>query len=404
MPEKIKNTQVSVAGHIEPQINRYYLKVARRYLVVGIVFMLILLVYIAGVTVFLGDYVTYDNLKYLARDFDAMTITGNAEFKKIVYNGSDDMAFAYFRNGLAVCDSDSYTYFDTSGGVLVNDQISYGDPVLSPSEKYLMLYDVGGRKYSVYNQLTGIISRETDGDIIAGDVADDGSFIITSRSRETRYVVEMYNASFTKVMNIYKENYVFDSAISPNGKLAVICSAIPAETDFNCEVEICRRGEADPISIKTYENTMPLDLYSLDNGFVLLCDNGLYFIGYDGVIVDGISFSGMRLKYADINDTTAVVVCSTNALGNENRVIVFDSSDGSIIYDEIQSYRIMGAFASTNLKNAKAYFTTPQSVIRINSDGELDVHTPDGRVKSVIPMHKGALVCGESSAYPIFED
>ena len=43
MPEKSKSLQVSVAERIEPQINKYYLKVSRRYLAVGVVFMLILL-------------------------------------------------------------------------------------------------------------------------------------------------------------------------------------------------------------------------------------------------------------------------------------------------------------------------------------------------------------------------
>lgn len=404
MPEKTKNTQVSVAGHIEPQINKYYLKVSRRYLVVGVVFMVLLLLYIGGVTVFLGDYVTYDNLRYLARDFDAMTLSGSGDFTKIVYNGSTDMAFAYFRNGLAACDNDSYMYFDTSGVSLIEDSISYGDPVLAPSDKYLMVYDVGGRKYSIYNQLTGIISRETSGDIVAGDVADDGSFIIATRSRETRYVVEMYNSAFAKVMGIYKENYVLDAAISPDGKYAVICSAVPSDTDFNCEVEICMRGESDPVSIKTYESTMPLDLYSMGEGFALLCDNGIYFMSYDGTILNGINFSGMRLKYADINDETAAVVCSVNALGNENRLVVFDSASGSVIYDEVLNYRIVGVYASVDKKDTLAYFSTHQSIIRITDDGELDAHTPDDGVLDVIPMKKGALVCGETSAYPIFDE
>ncbi len=404
MPEKSKNMQVSVAGRIEPQINRYYLKVSRRYLVVGVVFMLVLLLYIGCVTVFLGDYVTYDNLKYLARDFNAMTLSADADFSKIVYNGSDDMAISYFRGGLAVCDNDAYMYYDTGGNLLIEDRLSYGMPVLAASDKYLMVYDVGGREYSVYNQLTEIISRDTTGDIVAGDVADDGSFIIASRSRETRYVVELYNASFAKVMSIYKENYVLDAAVSPDGKRVVICSAVPSDTDFNCEVEICKRGQADPVSITTYEHTMPLDVYTMENGFVLLCDNGIYFFDYEGGIIDGMSFSGMRLKYADISDTTSAVVCSANALGSENRVMVFDSGSGAPIYDETLNYRVTGVYASANTKKALVYFTTPESVLRINSNGGFDAHTSDNEVLAVIPTARGALVCGENSAYPIFDE
>lgn len=403
MPGKVKNTQVSVAGHIEPQVNRYYIKVSRRYLVVGIVFMLILLLYIGAVTVFLGDYVTYDNLKYLARDFDAMTLSGNDDFSKIVYNGTEDTTFAYFRNGLAVCNGDSYSYYDTSGGLLVSDKVSYSSPALAPSDKYLLAYDVGGREYSIYNQLTGIISRTSDGDIIAGDVSDDGTFVIVERSREARYVVELYNASFTKVMNIYKENYVLDATVSPDGKFVAICSAIPSDTDFNCELEICRRGSADPISINTYEQTLPLDLYAMNDHFVMLCDNGIYFIGYDGAIKDGMNFSGMRLKYADLGEETSTVVCTINPLGNEYKIVVFDSKTGIKLFDKALSYRITGIYATVNARDAIAYITTPESVIKITPEGEFAVHTSNERVLSVIPINKGALVCAENSAYPIFD-
>ncbi len=404
MPEKNRSLQVSVAERIEPQINKYYLKVSRRYLAVGVVFMLVLLLYIGAVTVFLGDYVTYDNLKYLAKDFSAMTLSADADFSKIVYNGSDDMTLTYFRGGLAICDSDSYVYFDTGGNLLVEDRISYSSPVLAESDKYLMVYDVGGRNYAVYNQLTEIISRDTTGDIVAGDVADDGAFIVAYRSRETRYVVDLYSASFSRVMSIYKENYILDAAISPDGKRVVICSAVPSDTDFNCEVEICRRGEAEPVSVTTYEQTMPLDVYAMDNGFVMLCDNGIYFFDYGGNIISGTSFSGMSLKYADISDSTSAVVCSSSALGNENRIMVFDSVSGALIYDQNVSSRVTGIYASVNQRNALAYFTTPDSVMRINTDGVLDSHTPESNVISVIPTQKGALACGEGAAYPIFDE
>jgi hypothetical protein len=161
-----------------------------------------------------------------------MTLSPDADFSKMVYNGSDNMTLTYFRGGLAMCDSDSYVYYDTGGSLLVEDRINYSSPVLAESDKYLMVYDVGGRNYAIYNQLTEIISRETIGDIVAGDIADDGSFVVASRSRETRYVVELYNSSFKKVMGIYKENYILDTALSPDGKLVVICSAVPSDTGF----------------------------------------------------------------------------------------------------------------------------------------------------------------------------
>ena len=183
---------VSVAGRITPQINRYYYKISRKYMTVGILFMLLLVLYLICVMAFFGEYVTYENLRYLIRDFSAMSVPGSGDFTKIVYNGSDDMTFSVFRGGVAACDGDSYLYYDTGGINLISDKMNYADPVLVPSEKYLLAYDLSGNGYAIYNQLTRIVQRETEGRIMAGDIADDGSCILVTRSRETRFVVDVF--------------------------------------------------------------------------------------------------------------------------------------------------------------------------------------------------------------------
>jgi hypothetical protein len=112
----------------------------------------------------------------------------------------------------------------------------------------------------------------------------------------------------------------------------------------------------------------------------------------------------MSLKYADISDAAAAVVCSSNALGTKNRIMAFDSASGAVIYDETVNYRVTGVYASVNLKKELLYFTTPDSVVKINPEGGFDTHTPENKIVDVIPTSRGALVCGKSSAYPIFDE
>lgn len=399
MPERKYKNAVSVADRIEPQVNRYYLKVSRRYMALGIFLMIALLFYIVCVMLFFGEYVTYDNLKYLVRDWSAMSLPGNEDFTNIVYNGTDGMSFRYFRNGLAVCDVDSFLYYDNMGIQLIDDDLNYANPAAISSDKYLLIYDVGGEEYAVYNQLTQIIAREAEGRIITGDIADDGSLILVTRSRETRFVVGVYNAAFNKTMNIYKENYVLDAAVSPNGKQIIICSAVPAETDFNAEVEICRSGSSERVALMTYEHTMPLDVLAADDGFILLCDNGIYFFDYEGHITKSAGFDGMSLTYADINNVTSAVVGSVNALGSENHVMIFDVN-GNPLFDKVIRSRVTGIYASRNADDALAYFTTTDSVVKIMPDGTTVEHKPEsGDVLSVIPLDKDALICQKNGAY-----
>ena len=398
---------VAVAGQIESQVNRYYLKVSRKFMVAGILVLLLLLLYIVFVTMFFGEYVTYDNLKYLVKDFDTINLSGESDFTRIVYNGNETTDFAFFKNGLSMVDSDKYCYYDTTGGLLAEEELGYPSPIMASSDKYMLVYDLGGNGYSVFNQLTRIISRISDGEIIAGDIASDGSVVIASRSSETKYVVDLYNSAFTKVMSIYKENYILGTAISPDGKTVAVCSACPSDSDFDCEIEICRRGSTEPVKKLTYAHSMPLDVYASDEGFAVLCSTQLLFLGPDGEQRTAIPFDGMSMKYADMNGTYAAVIGSTNALGSENRIIVLDMGEafGAKLFDTTVRTRVRGIYASRGTDDCYAYLKLPDCAAMLKKDGSIvEDGNPSGEILSIVPMKNGALICGRSSAYRAFTE
>lgn len=397
--DKTEPEKVTVSGSIERQINRYYLKISRKYMTAAVLTLLVLVLYIICVTVFFGEYVTYDNLKYLLRDIDATDFSNKQDFDKIVYNAGGATKTAYFKNGLALCDANEYKYYDTAGTLLLDETLNYTEPILVPSEKYMLVYDLGGNGYSVFNQLTRIIERQAEGSIIAGNIAPDGSFVLAMRSNETKYVVEVYNGGFSKVMSIYKDNYVLDTGISPDGNTVVICSACPSESDFDCEIDICRRGKTESIKKIQIPHSIPLDVYAAGDGFAVLCSGKILFLNKNGEIINETVFSGMSLKYSDINESKAAIVGTTNMLGSENRVIVYDMKDdfGEIIFDKIFSEHIMGVFSARD-PAALVYLKFNDTTAALSPDGEITSEKITGEIISIVPMKTGALICTETSA------
>ena len=394
-----------VAGKIPPQINRYYRNVSRVYKGIAVALLVILCLFFLALTMFFGEYVTYENMRYLVRDFGAMISSETDGFSSVVYNGSESMKFETFKNGLAAASGDKYLYFDSTGIRMIEEDSGCSDPVLVPADKYLLMYDLGGTNYSIYNQLTRIIRRESDSRILSGDMSDAGDFILVTRSRETRYVVEVYNAAFRHTMSIYKENYVLDAAISPDGGSVMIASAIPADTDFSCEVSVCRAGQAEAAATMVYSHTMPLDVSATEEGFFLLCDTGLFFYDFDGNLQKSVSLAGCALRSADVTDRSAAVVGSMNTLGTENRVIVF-SPDGEILFDAVlHDTRVTGVEASQNTDRALVYLETPEGVLQIAPDG---TQTPylagEQDIIGLVPVRKGAIICTKTSAYAAFAE
>ncbi len=359
---------VNVSGKIQPAVTKYYLKIAKRYRFVQILLILVLILYVFLIISVFGKYITYNNLQYLLRDFDAMAQTGEGDFTTIRYTRQNEQTFAVFKNGIAVAGKETMELYDSTGLLLTGDRAGYNDPMLVPSEKYLLLYDSGGTDYAVYNSLTRVISRKEEHKIVGGDMSDTGAFVLITRSNETKYAIKHFNSALNHAMTIYKDNYVMDAAISRDGKRIVVCSAVPSATDFDCELALYAAGQSDMVKKVILPHTMPLSVIFGDDGFTVLCDNGLYFYDRDGEIIVSHSLSGMTPKHADLGYDHIVIAADENAIGSENRILVF-ARDGELLLNEMLKERVTGVGAPSDKDgNALAYVLTPKTVLRLTPE------------------------------------
>ncbi len=402
MPDKPR--RLAVAGQIGPEVNRYYAKVARYYTAAGVIALAVFLLFLCAVIVFGSDYITTENLGYLVREFGTASDEGARDFGKIVYNGSDDTRFSWFRGGAAVCGTDYYRYFDKNGMSVIADPLNYAKPTLVSSEKYMLVYDTGGTGWAVYNQLTQIVSRTSDERIIAGDIADDGSLVLVTRSRDTKYVVELYNAAFNRSMLSYKDNYVLAAAISGDGKRFLTASAVPSSTDFDCEIEICERGEETSLTKDLLSHEMPLMASASGSGFVVLCESAVHYYNEYGIHEKTVTLSGMTLKYADIRNGRVAVAGQANALGSEHRIVVLDAN-GDILCDTVLKQRVSGIRMGRNLSDSLCCLWNADTVLSIGPDGErTEEKIENGDILDVLPLNTGALLCQKTAAWQIFAD
>ncbi len=406
--------KVKVSEKIAPAVTKYYLKVAKRYRFMQIMLMLGLVGYIFVIVSAFGQYITYDNLRYLLRDFGTISKEGEGDFSRIRYDRQGEQTFAVFKNGIAVAGKEFVEVFDSAGLRLCSERTGYGDPVAVPSEKYLLLYDMGGTGYSVYNSLTRVIARTESHKIVDGDMSDTGAFILVTRSGETKYVVKHFGQTLTHTMSIYKDNYVMDAAISRDGRRVVICSAVPAHTDFDCEIALHAEGETEALAKITIPSAMPLSVYFGDEGFTVLCDNGLYFYDKNGTERASHRFSGVTLQFADTSADRVVIAASENALGSENRIMVFDNM-GNLLVNGLLRERVTAISAPSGRDgDTLAYVLTPTDVLKLTPAEEAEgaetsakhadfaVEEADLSGDDVLAIRaaaRGVIVCTATGAY-----
>ena len=97
-----REQSLRLSDTIVPQKNRYYLRVSRRWRMVGWLFAVALGMFLVVTLSVYGKYITYDNLTYLARDFDLSVRTTDDVHTTVTYPRQEKLAFAPFKSGMAV--------------------------------------------------------------------------------------------------------------------------------------------------------------------------------------------------------------------------------------------------------------------------------------------------------------
>jgi len=399
-------TNVSVAGGIKPQTNRYYAKVALLYRTAAAVTGIFLALFCLAVLALGSEYITYDNLTYLARDFD-LTVRNESEAAAVIsYPRHETMKFASYKSGMAVAGSDVLTIFDSAGIVLSEDSLNYTTPCMDASEKYVLTYDLGGKNYAVYNTLTRVIRRNTEFKILCADMSDCGAFVMVTRSNETKYVVELYNEALNHTMSVYKDHYVMDAAVREDGERIVIVSAVPAQTDFGCEVSLCEEGQAEPLMTTVFGGLMPLDAaFHPDGSFSVICDGAVLFFDREGNQIERFSLSGMTLVSADMADGYVVLLGAENALGSENRVVVLNRK-GEVLLSQMYRERMQQICVTGEEEDTLCAVLTPGAVLSMDENGVKEVCLlDDDDVLTIRHIPGGVMVCTKDCMYPaVFTD
>lgn len=393
--------RINVSDRIKNE-NRYYLKVSDRYRAAGFL-LLVLFAVFAGIMLFrFGENVTYDNLVYLARDFNTAMGTNRASISEVRFTEQEEMTFASFRDGVAAAGSTDVFFIGPSGDIDFSYTENYNVPVLKAGDKYLLAYSPGGRNYSIYSSVTRLSSKETAGEIVSADMSDAGAYVIAFRTSSGKYDIEIYGDSFKRIMTVHKDKHVIDSAISPDGKTIAVVSAVEGDLDVSAELYVVRAGDSEPLFKKTVPSSVPLvaDFTSSGNLFVIY-DDRLEF--YDGSmeILYSEDLSGTPPSCCGISADGVVICCRENALGTKNRIRSFNA-DGSLVYNGLVLEGVLEAAAPQGSKETAGFVRTSSEIIKLVPDGENESVSYSGEAIRMIDSSGGLLLCKNGSVTALF--
>ena len=314
--------------------NGYYDNVSGIYHALFLVFLAALLVFMCVALLCNTELFTYENFYYLAKDINAasnlLSGTGNViNYETSVRNQS----FALYRGGLAVGGDSGLQLFTATGRETLNTSPDYTNPILKGSERYLLMYDIGEKRYSIYNSFVCVHHEETDYPIFAGAMSDSGYFVIISESYDHAGVVNVYNDRFELINRYNRTDMVTCADINQAGNRVAFATAGMVNGEYATTLVIAVPGQAQTNVEMSFDGLFAYRVSFIDQQRLLLVgDRAAYIISVDdGTVITPITYTNLQLCYADCNDTLTALVFSVNPVTDTYRMIVTDKNGGLIM-------------------------------------------------------------------------
>ena len=398
-----EKTRINVSDRIKNE-NKYYLKVSEKYRLSGFLFLVLFVVFAGIMLVKFGNNITYDNIVYLARDFNSAMGTSGESISELNFAARDNVVFSPFRDGIAVAGSTGLSIYGPTGQEEYGYTSTVPSPELRAGDKYLLLFSPGSDSYSVFGSSSRIFERKVAGSVVSADMSDTGAFVIANRISAGKYDVEIFGDDLKRVMTVHKDKHVIDTSISPDGRFVAILSAVEGNIDLSGEIYVVKSGSTDPVLKETVGSSVPLLAHFTGSGtLTVVFDDRIDFYDSEMNRVSSTDLSASPPAFFDAGKEGVIIALRENAIGTKNRIMAFDT-DGELIYNELISENVISVASSRDPENVAGFVRTGDKIIELPLSGEPVSENCKGDVVRMIGTKNGLLVCTNGRIYRIFSD
>ena len=362
--DKFKYNPDSVKKKYDGKTDIYLAKVSYRFAYLKRIFyVLFVLVLIAFV---LSGNISYNKIYYLTKDITLASDYVNSKHDTVTYNVGNSQSFVPYRSGIAVASRERLSLFSAGGRELFASTHSYANPTLASGNKYVLLYDVGGKQFSLYNSFSKIRETSLDYTIYGACIANNGSFAIITRSEKYEQVVSVYTQNENRYDYNFSSGRVVAVSLSKSGNQLAVVLVFSDVSGLRSELRLYKVGEGASHKANITFAGIPFDVRFFDNGNVVT-------LGAKGVNVynGNLSLVGEYLTEKEIyaydigEDNIAIVHATENAAqtqavilnkrGRAEKKITFEERVMDVLLYRGYLYtQTLGGFVRTNISLNKS--------------------------------------------------
>jgi len=351
----------------ETQNAEYYFRIAKRFRIIMFSLILVLVVFVTAMFSSYREEITVENLRYFLKYIDTRQAEKKATADTIYHSDIDSIVrFGIYRNGLAVVGYDKIQVYDLAGEAILDLTQSNASPQLLCSDQYMLVYNLGGTTFQVYNSLSKEYEESFPYGIGGAALSDSGTFLIVTRTMEYRSAVYVYNKNFEQIYRWYTpDKLIMDAAFKKGDKEFIIAALGTGENGLSyTEILLCQTGkEEKKAQFRIEDEVIYRVRYTGDGGYVLIGGKAIYFYDKNSELVRSVSYGSFSPTTIDTTGEYTYYSMNKNIVGSNYEVTVTDGR-GEIIYVG----NVNGEISKLMIHDGALYVLLDRSIMRISME------------------------------------
>ena len=256
------------------------------------------------------------------------------------------------------------------GRTMLTSQHSYSTPVMITSDKYTLLYNLGGTGFQIHSGDESIYSGNAEHNIIAGDMIDNGTYAFVTQCDGYLSKLYVYDNENKKIFAYsFADYYITALSLCPNGKRAALAGLSALNGDEISSVYVLDFTKDKPEYFEEFEENIIYDMqYLNDNCVSAVGSTAVRVVNTRSGSVEITEYEGRTLTAYTVNrDTDTLTVSLSRSGDGRNCDICSFKANGTKTNEFSTEHRVIDI---STYKGRVALLTT-DSVYLYNKDGGL---------------------------------
>ncbi len=392
-----KKQPVGILNNNTPY-NEFYYSVSVIFRIISFVLFVAFLIFIVSSAFAGAENFSYENLEFIVRNF-ALKLDENRDASRysVRYNPDAYRTYSLFGEGIIVCGASQLSIYSATGRLTCSETMIYSEPIMVSSDKFVLVYDNGSGRYTVYNSFTDVFSDELQYPIKGAAISDNGSYALITSSDSYNSVVEVYNSDFQKVNSVNRTDFITCIDISDTH---VLVSSVNVDdtNSYKTNLLSCAIGADSPeYSVASY-SSVPLACGLYEWGAAVLSSNCIEFFNNNGTDLAMYDFESAKLTFFAIDESGALLIFKDGGFDTQYSAICV-SPDGKTKYESNIAETIFDAEYS----NSTSYILTEDRIFCIDEKGTYTYPLEDfsDDMKVLAYGERSIYICTNTAAQPI---